>query len=341
MEAWFEEYIVRVEEELAYFFDTYGEYVSKFPFVIKDLLAKIRRYSLAGGKRIRPILTILAYYGYGGKGDKIKQISIVPEILHNYYIIHDDIIDQDHIRRGIPTVHAMYEHEEDSKHHALSMAICAGDFTSHMVNHIIINSEFSNKIKLEVLKLIDITGFRTIIGQVLDVCPEESASWVEEVHTLKTAHYTISNPLKLGAILAGVKKSELKKIERYSMFMGKAFQLQDDILGLFGDEESIGKPIGSDIQQGKMTLLVVKALELASKKDVKFLRACLGKHNLSKKDLIKVRGIITDSGALQYSTNLIDLLLTKSLVELEKLNLNEPQKEQLRKISRFIVGRAH
>ena len=159
------------------------------------------------------------------------------------------------------------------------------------------------------------------------------------IHNLKTAMYTFEAPLKTGAILAGAKKEEMKAFEDYSGPLGQAFQLQDDILGLFGDQEKLGKPIGSDIREGKKTLLIIKAREKCGVGDRVFLDSVLGKPDAALSEIEKVRDIVIKTGSLDYSRKKIAELISKSRKAIENEKFYEPGKKFLLDLTCFLKDR--
>jgi geranylgeranyl diphosphate synthase type I len=185
------------------------------------------------------------------------------------------------------------------------MAVTAGDVALMVGFEILGKSDFNNSLKIQAVNrtLRGITN--TAFGQTYDITLEGKGVAFEkditDLHLAKTAIYTYENPLHIGAILAGAKKKDLEVISKYAISGGVAFQLQDDILGLFGDPVKTGKPVHSDLRQGKMTLLIIKALEWGSKKQVKRLKSIWGKRDLIEKEANEVRKIVVDTGSLDYS----------------------------------------
>jgi len=138
------------------------------------------------------------------------------------------------------------------------------------------------------------------------------------VHYYKTGKYTYETPLHTGAILAGASDDDLKALTEYAIPGGIAFQIQDDILGMFGDEYKIGKPADSDLSEGKKTLLIVKAFEKGDSLQKKILNKNLGSPKISSKDLREVRQIIIDTGSLEYSKKIALNLVNKAKERLQK-----------------------
>lgn len=282
-------------------------------FEFLELLDNIEDFIMRGGKRLRPVLF---FYGYTLAGGKKKQeaisCSIAIEFLHSYLLIHDDIIDQDEFRHYGPSMHYWYEKKysskyqgKDLKHFGHSMAINAGDVIFSWSYEAIASADFDPGRKIDVMKEISKINQNTVMGQVLDMSLEMGSVVKEDliysVQYYKTALYTITGPLQLGAILAGAGNDELKFIYDFSVPLGIAYQIQDDILGIFGDEEKIGKPVGSDLREGKKTLLISYIIDNAEKVDKEFVLSRLGRQDISREDVEKIREIMIKSGALKDS----------------------------------------
>lgn len=292
------------------------------------LVENVRDFMLRGGKRLRPILF---YYGYAlAGGDKNKQViaaSLLTELLHVYLLIHDDIIDQDDRRHGGPSVHAKYAQDyatqfprRDLKHFGVAMAINAGDIVSAWSYEVLSQTDFEESDKWRAISKMAQIVEETLMGQMLDALLEMGEGFEEKrifkVQDYKTARYTVRGPLQLGAILAGAPEEELAFISGWALPLGIAFQVQDDILGVFGEEEATGKPVGADIREGKKTLLVSYALQHASSRDRQLLRSFLGKADLDEVEVVKAREIIENSGSLAFSRRRIDELERQFLEKL-------------------------
>ena len=181
------------------------------------------------------------------------------------------------------------------------------------------------------------TVHNVIWGQVLDVrasTQEMTPAQIEMIHHYKTATYTIDGPLKMGAILAGASPKQIQAFEGYAIPVGKAFQLQDDILGLYGDAEKLGKPVGSDLQEGKHTLLIVKALELAPAADQAYIRKWLGNPRIRTPQIKKIRRIVDECGSLAHSNDCIDRMVADGIAALEGVRIRQEGRD-------FLLGLAH
>ncbi|RLG71159.1 MAG: polyprenyl synthetase family protein [Candidatus Iainarchaeum archaeon] len=319
------------------------------PFA-KYLLETAKEYCLRGGKRIRPALMITGYKCFAEENEEILNASIGLELLHAFLLIHDDIMDLDDMRRGKPALHKIYEgyisenyKSDKAPHLGISLGIIAGDLLEAFSFEPIMESNFPIEKKFAAFKKLNEIIYLTSLGQALDLVAEQKDKLTEEevlkILELKTARYTIEGPLHLGAILAGASPKDLKLLSDYAIPVGLAFQLQDDILGLYGDEKKLGKPIGSDIKEGKRTLLIVKALEQLNEEDRKFLLNALGNENLTTEELNKVRQLVKDSRALDYCKNLAQKFCNDAIAKIEDSELKE--KEFLISLAKYIIERTY
>ncbi len=294
-----------------------------------------------GGKKIRGILIYLGYKLAGGeeKSD-IYDISSAYEIFHTSILAHDDIIDQSPVRRGIPSLYKAL----GGGHHGISGAICLGDLGFFLSTKIISESDFPSEVKIKALEHFSKTVMDTALGEILDVeLPfikgERKEKDVILIMSLKTAKYTVSAPLQLGAILAGADEHLIRVLKEFGENLGIAFQIQDDILGVFGEESELGKSNKSDIEEGKNTLLIIKALKNANSKQLRVLKKYYGKGKISTKALLKVRKIFEDSKALENSQKIALKYLSSAKKEIPGLTKDKDLSKILEQISDYLVER--
>jgi geranylgeranyl pyrophosphate synthase len=304
--------------------ESFGEYPTEAVKAYCSLLGR-------GGKRIRGALTMNAYYMLGGKDDRVALASArAIEMLHTYILMVDDIQDRSEVRRGGPTahVHLRNYHEtrhlkDDAQHFGESITMNGFLFGVHSALNVLTELDCDIELRLAAIKNVNQHFIATAHGQSMDIFNEvletvdESA--VDKVLLWKTAFYTFMNPLQLGAILAGAKMEDLKKLEEYSLHAGRVFQITDDILGIFGKEEASGKSPLDDIKEGKRTLLTVKALELAPKADSYFLDQMLGNKQLTQAEFMHCKEIIESSGALAYAHRQAKDSVVDALTALEQV----------------------
>jgi len=266
-----------------------------------------------GGKRIRGALTMVGYNMCGGKDEAmILQAARALEMMHAYILIIDDIQDRSEIRRGDKTAHIMlkeYHHKkqlaDDSEHFGIAIALNSALIGSHAAQMLLANLNVDDGLRVKALSIMNRTMMVTAHGQTNDimneVVAEVSEASVERVLEWKTAHYTILNPLHVGMVLAGAGCDDTDAITEYATHAGIAFQITDDILGIFGSENQIGKSPMDDIKEGKRTILTVYALKHAQDADKNFLLQMLGNHSISPAEFERVKDIVIDSGALDYA----------------------------------------
>lgn len=330
-----------IDREIEKFFDSKirEANLANMPVEFLEAVENVRSFILRGGKRLRPILFC---YGYAAaKGDSSRDIvrsSILMELMHAYLLIHDDIIDQDDRRHGGFSMHNKYESDyaekfpgaRDLGHFGVAMAINVGDIVSSWSYEVLANADFPDERKKRALGKMAQIGEETLTGQMLDELLEMGDSFEEDlikrVYNYKTARYTIRGPLQIGAILAGAERDELEFISNFSIPLGIAYQIQDDILGMFGKEENIGKPVGSDLREGKKTLLVSYALGNSPERERSFLLSVLGKKDLAEDEIEKARELMKRTGALDYSNRTIGELME----EFKKKLKSDPERLSLR-----------
>lgn len=309
-----------------------------------------------GGKRLRGALTYGGYHLFGGEREKdILKVSTIIEIVHAFALMHDDIIDQDVLRRGQPTVHVQYEKifrqeyprktQKNPEHFGLSMAIDVGDLGSYYGNLILCETGFSAETKMEFLKVLSETIVNTVYGQGLDIRfesdPQPTLEKVMKVHLYKTANYTITGPLRYGAVLAGVatEKKIFKTLAQFGTPVGIAFQLRDDELGMFSTEKKLGKPVDSDLKEGKSTLLFVKAFERGTPAQIKFLKYAHGNPQISPSEVDRVRQIIIETGSLEHSQSEGRRLVEKGKKLIPQITADRYYRELLEVLADYVIER--
>jgi geranylgeranyl diphosphate synthase type I len=341
----------KVDREIVIYFNRAIKEAKKRDLVIAEALKYVKELTLAGGKRIRPALMYYGYLGVGGKEkEKMLKTAVSIELVHMFLLMHDDIIDRDFERHGKDTVNRKYEKmgerlfpQKDPRHFGISMALIVGDMVAALGNQIIFESGFDKNLIMKALSNLQSIVSYTVIGEVKDFYIEYRGKATEkevlEMYEYKTAKYTIEGPLHLGMALGGSDEKILKGISAYSIPVGIAFQIQDDILGVFGDKKKLGKDVGSDIKEGKITLLVVRAREKGNKEQKKLLNSILGKVNLTGEDIRKFRNIIEETGALDYTRKLAAEYVDTGKRELEKLEIKKETKDFLEGLADYIIKR--
>ncbi len=289
----------------------------------------------AGGKKIRPSLVILSCEAVGGSGKDTLKTAASMELIHTFSLIHDDIMDKDEMRRGKPSVHMIWGEP---------MAILAGDTLFSKAFETVLKTNTDNippKRVVDALKVVADSCIKICEGQALDISFEGNLNVKEDEYITmiyKKTAALIAAATKAGAILGGGTDEQIEALAEYGRLVGLAFQIQDDYLDVVSDEEDIGKPVGSDIVEGKMTLMVVHALANASKEDKEKLISILEANN---EDLVPdAIGIFNKYGSIEYTRN-IALNNVKVAKELLDILEDSEAKESLKLIADFVLERTH
>lgn len=305
----------------------------------------LEQFVLGGGKRLRPLFAWAGYTGVGGSEDPQAVLRAVSslELIQACALIHDDIIDSSDTRRGRPTAHRTVEtrHRErgwsgDSAHFGRSVAILLGDFALAWADDLVHSSGLSAAALQRVQEPWRAMRSEVIAGQLLDVSLEASGSEhledAERVNRFKTAAYTIERPLHIGAALADAPQPVVDAYRKFGADIGVAFQLRDDVLGVFGDPAVTGKPAGDDLREGKRTVLVASALALADAHNptaAEALRRGIGTVK-TPEEIAALTDIISATGARQVVEDRIAELTASGLAHLEEAQINPDVAEALR-----------
>lgn len=269
---------------------------------------QLRAFVVNSGKQIRPLLCYWGWKGArGGDESEVLSAAMAIELFHDFALIHDDIMDDSDFRRGRPSLHRAFA----SERRGVSSAILAGDLCFAWATRLIAQQVTSRSRHARVAALFHRMCEETIYGQYLDVfseCTDDSdelAAAMEVLH-YKTVQYTIKRPLQIGASIAGA-PPEL--IEWYSAFaepVGEAFQLRDDLLGVFGNPEHTGKPNLDDLREGKRTVLIALAKQAANWQQARVIAELYGHSELDERQSEELRDIITATGARESVEAMIE-----------------------------------
>lgn len=290
-----------------------------------EFLTESLSQMMASGKRLRPAFSYWGYRAAGGiDNEEILQASTALEFLQACALIHDDVMDDSDTRRGMPSSHRQFETlhrnnswQGDSKQFGIGGAILLGDLCLSWADELLMTSKFELDHLTNAKNLYDLMRTELLAGQYLDLLEQaKSNASVEnilQVITYKSAKYTIERPLHMGALLAGADARTLQTLSDYGLPLGVAFQLRDDILGVFGDEKITGKPAGDDLREGKRTILVATALSKTKGSDHELLKTSLGDKYLSASNISELQKILTDCGAVDEVEHLIEENRTAAL----------------------------
>ncbi|HET8779706.1 MAG TPA: polyprenyl synthetase family protein [Agromyces sp.] len=297
-------------------------------------------HQMAGGKRIRPQLVNAAYEGFGGSDQAlVARVAIAFELLHTAFIIHDDVIDGDFVRRGQPTIAARFAqrgrvHGADhrrGREWGETAAVLAGDLALSLAHRELAMLPVPETRRGALLDVLDRAVFVSAAGELADVVTAGARSPQPMEHVLatlehKTAVYSFECPLTAGAILAGAHPDSVEALGRFGRLVGVAFQITDDILGVFGDPALTGKSTTSDLRSGKQTALTAHA---ATTDAWGFISPRLGDPGLDDEGADLLRTALVDCGALDAARRLADEHVSLARFELDAAELPDTLKSTL------------
>lgn len=301
----------------------------------EQLWREVERLIQSGGKRVRPRLTITAYQAFGGTNiDQVIPVAASQELLHLSLLVHDDIIDRDFVRYGVDNVTGRYdnshyllvENENDRLHYAQSAAILAGDLLLSGSYQIMLESSIETELLAAIQHIHGRSIFEVAGGELLDT---ESAFRLpgminaKAVAVYKTASYTFIGPLLIGATLAGASDDEKVLLAEYARNLGIAYQLRDDVIGVFGDEETIGKTTTGDIREGKYTFMVEQFYVNASADEKTAFDKHFGDKDVTREGVEIVKKLLVSSGALQKTEEAITEYADEAARALKALSFDE------------------
>lgn len=245
---------------------------------IKESLEELKRLS-KGGKRVRGYLIKLGQMLFGKDDDSYIDIAAAIEIFQTAILIHDDVIDEADKRRGLDTINAKYAGQI-----GISKAICIGDLGFFISYNIINNANISDDLKIEIMKVYSKTLYNTVNGEIIDVeLPLKSLEYhkkmddklIYDIYVNKTAWYTIIGPILIGASSANASSLDKEKLMKMGENLGIAFQIKDDLLGLYSEDDSMGKTL-NDIKEGKQTIIYKYAIDHANKEEIEIINKYYG-----------------------------------------------------------------
>lgn len=329
----------------------FAEEDSRWKSVDADLaapIAALREYVLAGGKRLRPAFCHWSFVGAGGDpGDRVVvDAGAALEMLHTAALVHDDIIDGSEVRHGAPTVHIRLAglHRAQgwsgrSDRFGEGAAIVIGDLALVYSSRLMAGAPPAALAVFEEMRLeVNVGQYLDILGAAEGVgLPGQSAAdRARRICRYKTAKYTIERPLHLGAALAAPDRmAELAgPLSDFGLPLGEAFQLKDDLLGVFGDPAVTGKPVGEDLREGKPTLLA----SLAASREPRFTKR-FGAADLDESDVLELQEIIESTGARAEVEHSVADLLARSEAALQALPLRPEAVSALGELARYVAGR--
>lgn len=293
--------------------------------------AEVAELVAAGGKRLRPAFVYWGYRAGGGEdGDAVLAPAAAVELLHTFALIHDDVMDRSARRRGAPTVHerlaAAHRAEAmvgEATWFGIGGAILAGDLAFVWADQLFDAARFPAGVVDRARAVFTQLRVEVMAGQFLDLrlagLPAPSEDDSLHVSLLKSGRYTVTRPLQLGAALASGDAALAEALAGFGDALGVAFQLRDDVLGMFGDPSATGKGALDDLREGKRTVLVLRALRLATPAQRGVLEGALGRQDLDEVDAERVRTVVVECGALDAVEQLLRHEQERALSCLERV----------------------
>jgi len=337
----------RVEARLAELLTVERERWAAFDPDLAQPVDEIRRLVLSGGKRLRPAFCHWAYVGAGGGVD--DQIDIDAgaafELMHAFALFHDDVMDDAATRRGQPTTHAVAAEEHaagqwagESRRFGEGVAILVGDLAFVYADRLMEGAsaeamQIWNELRIE----LNIGQYLDILGSVQSV---RDVTKADRICRYKSGKYTIERPLHLGAVLAAPERADelLPALSAYGLPLGDAFQMRDDVMGAFGDEDITGKPVGGDLREGKPTPLLARAVRAATPGQ-RLVLDHVGQPGIDDDTIARIQQIIIDTGALDELEGHITDLTTSAIQSIAAAPITEIAQTELTALAEYVSWR--
>lgn len=338
-----------VEEVLDRFFSLSIQRANSLASSYEALWKKLKE-NTSGGKRFRPHMVMTAYTALGGKDvEAAAYVGAAFELLHTALIVHDDVIDRDFVRRGIPNVSGSYRDIAQTagfslptaEHRGMSVAVIAGDLALTGSFRLMEKASTDPDVRERLLELLDAAVFDSAAGELIDVdfslyaeMPEVSE--IVQMERLKTAVYTFEAPLQAGAVLAGASEDAIYALGEFGRNIGIAYQIVDDLLGVFGDESQTGKSALGDLREGKRTALIAFASQSAQWPEISHL---IGNDHLSASEAAFVREVLEQTDAKKYTQRLAADYADEAVAALHGSNIPEELIASLTPVVKSVVER--
>lgn len=314
---------------------------------LDDVVHQVERLVLAGGKRLRPAFCHWGYVGAGGDphAEVLVDAGAAFELMHAFALFHDDVMDDAASRRGTPTTHVVYAEQHvqhawggEPRRFGEGIAILVGDlafvYADQLMRDLTVEAwDIWNELRIELN-----------IGQLLDVLGsvrnERRLQQAERICRYKSGKYTIERPLHLGAVLAAPQRAAelIPGLSAYGLPLGDAFQMRDDVIGVFGDEALTGKPVGGDLLEGKPTPLMARAVAAATPTQREVL-GLVGQRNLDASQVGRIQQVIVDTGALDQLEAHIVALADEAVNALDRVDITAEARNELTQLAHYVSWR--
>ena len=325
-----------LDDELARWAEVDAELIEPFE--------ALRELVLAGGKRLRPAFCHWAFVGAGGdlSDSMVVDAGAALELLHTFALIHDDIMDGSATRRARDTIHVQFEARHalagwrgEGRRFGEGVAILAGDLAFVYADRMLAGApraalDVFTELRIEV----NVGQYLDLVGTARGRVPEDAA---RRICRFKSGKYTIERPLHLGAALAGRMPELGGALSAYGLPLGEAFQLRDDLLGVFGDQAVTGKPVGEDLREGKPTVLFAVAAEAVGGPGTALDR--YGADDLTDDEIVALQEILVDTGAVNQLEAQIEALVETAVAALDQSSLTDEATSALTELALYVAGR--
>ena len=340
---------VQVDAVLARFFSLAKNRAAAFGSQYVTLWETLENNTV-GGKRFRPKMVMCAYQSLGGDDlEAAANVGAAFELLHTALIVHDDVIDHDFTRRGSPNIAGTYRDRaitsgastRAADHSGISAAVIAGDLALFNSYRLIDRSGVSDQMRTRLLEVMDDALFASAAGELIDVDFQVAAEVprVDEILTMeryKTAVYSFECPLQAGAILAGASEEVVSTLGDFGREIGIAYQIVDDLLGVFGLEEETGKTTTGDLREGKRTVLIAYATSTREWADAAHL---FGDPDLTDEQARTLRDVLIECGARSFAEGLARYYANRALARLAEPHIPPALRAELHPVADSVLGR--
>jgi geranylgeranyl diphosphate synthase type I len=342
-----------INQALTTFIDGENQYITGIGSELNPVAASLRSFLLDSGKRFRPLFAAVGYLGAGAtlSPESISALSSL-ELIHVCALIHDDVMDASDTRRGAPAIHKLFEtlHSEkqlsgSASQFGIASAILLGDLALVWAAKMLHESKVDHSSLFAGLEIFNEMQVELMAGQYLDIYEQALASESVErslkVARYKSGKYSIERPLHFGAALAHTGKSELFSIySAYGLPLGEAFQLRDDLLGVFGDFATTGKPAGDDLREGKRTVLMAMTHERASGAQRETMKELFGRPDIDSAGIATLQSIIIETGAQDHLESLISSLFDQAVAAIDTPRIDSSAQSLLLQMAKIATQRS-